>query len=186
MTCAWRQTTCHAKKPTGIIPQSKFASELYTRGSLFTSRLRRRLCWVIFSWFFCLSCLASGHDHFHVCNSFLSLIASTFRPVVLLSQLLTASLNKLNIIQLLWYVTLCYWFTGSRRFEGPWCLHLQESRGVRWTLFAGTECQSRTVTACRGENSVVRPGAQIPDSRWPRPLNFVRSRLIFVDPQRGT
>jgi hypothetical protein len=51
---------------------------------------------------------------------------------------------------------------------------------------AGTECQSRTAAAYRYESSVVRPDVQIPDSRWPGPLNFVRCRLIFVGPQRGT
>jgi hypothetical protein len=115
-----------------------------------------------------------------------SLIASPFHPVVLLSKLLTPSLNKLNIIQFLQYVTPCYWLSGSRRFERPWCLHLQGSRSARWTLMAGTECQSRTAAAYRYESLVVRPDAQIPDSRWTGPLNFVRCRLIFVGPQRGT
>jgi len=42
-------------------------------------------------------------------------------------------------IQFLGDMTPCYWVTGSGRFEGPWSLHPQGSRGQRGVLHISEE-----------------------------------------------
>lgn len=86
-------------------------------------------------------------------------------------------------IRIFWYMTLCCWLSGFRRFEGTYCLHLQGPSGPWKTIWflkmKVTDWTNRGSNPCRNRGFFFSPkGAD--RHRGPPSLVFSECRCYFT------